>query len=920
MVGLSETSIRPLSADFESAGTISALIRTCKAINREFLVPDLPLWIFESRLNDVLGSEMEVGMGERDEVTKQAVQLVGRLAQLEREIIDALESMGICDRKQTEDFDTRTAASADPLPSSVCLARLLMGACCEAFLSLKCSSLVRPGDCVEDTKDRMSISRLYKDGLLVATWTSAHAIYLRDLMNHHIAPCSPSIHSIPNESCEMDFSDLYARRTCPKVLSQCRDSACMLSVMARCTNPGSRGWNSVLSQSLDKSEGVRRICQMACTVSITGMTSRIHPATRLHWKDRLILGVALTNRPSTSVSAFSQACPVEMKEVIRRMVSNCTSSSYATNAALYSVEHPIALLGADPLGLPIAGLQISATALALSGKAFLDSEFRTSLADCVRETFQRELATESKSEAERAPKWNPGYLGTRHSNHTFPFPISHYTNLSERRGARVLAGKGTASVHKKVSAIAVTSEIWSMAFKANFIPFWVHSTSHHVRAYRLNETQHRAIHGLNAATKLVSLLPEEEQLRLQRIALQSPAIGIMTLEEVCELLGISGVRGSSCNGGSKNVQDAVNTIGVAGEMNAARILSICRSASIFDQVLTYDLGPRTARMHATALLKRLLVNEICDIPENGDPFEFLHHVPEHSKCLCVCMECKRVSNAYACDWGFKRQSFDELGTSSSMASVDNCNGKTRLRCSKRSSASMRAAVSLEEEMDIRCIEEDVHHVDVTEKFLVDCNTGLDTGIAARARRDAKIAMEQRASSVSCGAECMVTIPIIGKAIRIWGNWYSLCSLCGCFVRYGPQNRMGTEICCMRCDYRMLNRKEKPPLSAKDAAEVSKPVCRFCGKQDFQKTGAKWKLVRSPHDTSGNNANLPPPLRTVHFCNQHFRSWIPGCLKTMPTRVILSHIVYGARPLPGVLPENGASAEPNKKPIKRRRTK
>ncbi len=856
----------------------------------EFFVPNLPLWMFESRLNDVLGSEMEIGMGERDEMTKQAIELVGQLTQLEMDITNALESMGISERTVSGAFDTRTD-SADPPPPSVCLARLLMGACCEAFLSLKCSLLVTPGDRLQDTKDSTSISRMYKDGLLVATWTSAHAIYLHDLLNHHIAPCSPSIHSTPNESCEMDLSDLYARRTCPKVISQCRDSACMLSVMARCTNPGSRGWNSVLSQSLEKSEGVRRICHMACIVSITGMTSRIHPAIRLHWKKRLVLGIALANKPSTSMSAFSQTCPVEMKEVIRRMVSNCTSSSYATNAALYNVEHPIALLEADPLGLPAAGLETSATALALSGKDFLDSEFETSLTDCVKERFKGALATEGKSESEQVLQWNPGYLG-----------------------------KGTASVHKKVSAIAVTSEIWSMAFKSNFIPFWVHSTSHHIRACRLNGTQHRAIHGLNAATKLVSLLPEYEQLRLQRIALKSPSIGIMTLEEVCELLGIRGVRGSSCNGGSKNVQDAVTTIGMAGEINAARILSICRSASISDQVLIYDLGSRTAKMHATALLKRLLVNEICDIPENSDPFEFLHHVPEHSKCLCVCMECKRVSNAYACDWGFQKQSFNEIGTSSSMVSIDNCNGKTHLRCSKRSSASMRAAVALEEEMDIRCIEGEVHHTDVTEKFLVDCNTGLDTGIAARARRDAKITMEQRTSSVSCGAECMMTIPIIGKAIRIWGNWYSLCSLCGCFVRYGPQNRMGTEICCMRCDYRMLNRKEKLPASAKDAAEASKPVCRFCGKQDLQKTGAKWKLVRSPHDTSGNNATLPPPLRTVHFCNQHFRSWIPGCLKIMPTRVILSHIVYGARPVPGAVPENDVSTKTNKNPIKRRRTK
>lgn len=396
-------------------------MRTCEAISKEFFLPDLPLWMFESRLNNVLGSEAEIGMGERDGMTKRAVELVGQLTQLEREITEALESMGVSGMKEPDASDTRPASDA-PSPPSVCVARLLMGACCEAFISLKCSLLVTPGNSVEDTKDTMSTSRLYRDGLLVSTWTSAHAIYLHDLMNCHIAPCTPSIHSIPNESCEMDLSDLYARRTCPKVVAQCRDSACMLAVMSRCTNPGSRGWNSVLSQSLDKSEGVRRICHAACAVSITGMTSRIHPAIRLHWKDRLVLGIALTQRPCTWVSAFAQTCPVEMKEVIRRMVSNCTSSSYATNAALYNVEHPIALLGSDPFGLPVAGLQSSATALALSGKAFLASKFSTSLAECVKERFQSELATESNSESKQMLQWNPGYLGARHSNCTCPFP------------------------------------------------------------------------------------------------------------------------------------------------------------------------------------------------------------------------------------------------------------------------------------------------------------------------------------------------------------------------------------------------------------------------------------------------------------------------------------------------------------------
>ena len=117
---------------------------------------------------------------------------------------------------------------------------------------------------------------------------------------------------------------------------------------------------------------------------------------------------------------------------------------------------------------------------------------------------------------------------------------------------------------------------------------------------------------------------------------------------------------------------------------------------------------------------------------------------------------------------------------------------------------------------------------------------------------------------------------------------------------------------------MLNRNNKVTVTPDTS---SAPSCRFCGKVsvasaidqsgpectlcddvvcvcsqvDPRRSGARWKLVKSPLDQSGQNARLPPPLRFVHFCPSHFRTWIPMCMKTMPTRVILSHIVYGAKP-------------------------
>ena len=877
MIGLSDTSLRPLHADFESSGTIWALIRTCETMSTDFTVPSLPLWLFASRLDEIVGIRMETVIEESKELQFQAKGVIEALLGLEKQILAQTMDTGLYDTNLPQPDDSDHPCSVNGQSSELpktCLARLMLGACCEAYISFKCSQLVRPGDrVIEGGPDEEKVTRFYKDGLLVATWTSAHATYLHDLINHRLVPSPPSIHTVPNESSELDFSDLYARRACPKVLCNCKDSACMLALMTRCTNPGSRGWNSVLKQALEKSEGSRRLCSIACTVSMTGMTSCIHPAIRMNWRNRLTLLNVLTNKQFSSIATLALKCPSEIKEVIRRMLLNCTSGSYATNAALCNVQHPLALIGASPLGLPVAGLEASASALALSGRAFLDSECKACLSECVKIGFGHPMVTPRPGGSSNALVWSCGYLG-----------------------------KGTASVHKKVPATSVVADVWSMAFRANFVPFWVHSSNHSIRASRLNESQYAAIHGMNSATNLTLLLSDNDRLQLQRVALNTPSIGVMTLEEVCGLLGISGVRGSSCNGGSKGSRDAVNTIGMAGPKNAARILSICRSAFVSEQILIYDLGPNTARMQASALLRRLLVNELVDIPKGSDPMNFLHLVPEHSKCLCACMQCKRVSNALASDNGYKKQTFDEIGTRCSMQCVD-CSGSTGMSCAKRSSASMRAAMALEEEISVRSVEDDFYDERHTKTLLVDHNAGYDGGIAARARRDAKSSMEQHPSSVACGDECMISVPIIGRAIRMWGEWYTLCAFCGCFVRYGTMNRLGDQICCMRCDYRMLHRKEKQPLSAKDAASYSLPKCRFCGKENTQKTGSKWKLVRAPHDTADGNAQLPPPLRTVHFCPQHFRSWIPGCMKTLPTRVILSHIVFGARPLHGASPED-----------------
>ena len=827
----------------------------------------LPTWLLACRLADVLGSEFETGADASDTNTRiEARVLVAELSHLESRIRGEAPS-------HPDAAPRRASAPNGPSAlSSIVLARLAFGACCEAYAAIAATRLAAPGQ-TPDSALQQVLCRLYTDASLAAIWTSAHAAHIEQKLRCGIA-CEPTIHSVPCEAMEMDLSDLYAQRTASRPL-QSKDAGHVLALMTRCTNPGSRGWDTVVKEAVEKSVGARRASTQALVVSLTGMHASVHPAERLRWRERLALQMHLsTALTGPEMVGIVNKCMLEFKECMRRMTSNCTSLAHATMAALAHVDHPLALLRGCPFRLPPPGAEASAMAFVCAGRAILEGRGRADVASCIKRAF----AQQERADNDHLT-WHSSFLG-----------------------------KGTASVHNKVPATTMASQVWTSAFRCNFIPFWAHSACHKLRASRLDALQHAAVHELNAATRLTLLLSDKESMQLQRAALRHPAAGILTLEEAGALLRIGGVRGSSCNGGSKGCSDAVAAVGGAGAKNAARLLSFCRSAWLSDQLLIYDLGPRTKSAQVRALRKRLLLPPAASATSasTGDD-EALADVPEHARNLCACVECRRIVNAVATDGGTNwSHSFTELGTSVCMAHVDAETGSVELRCAKRSSASLRTAVAFEDHMRTRAVECEACDADALHAMIADHGVGGETGASARVRRDSKSALEQRRASVTCGEEHVLSIPILGRAVRLWNEWYALCAFCGCFVRFCPANRAGSEICCMRCDYRMLHRTEAQPGTARDAA-AAVPQCRLCAKSDPKRSGAPWRMVRAPHDTSGRNARLPPPLRTVFFCPQHFRGWIPQAMKVEPTRVILSHIVSGARPMFDTRAEDAAFA-------------
>lgn len=452
-------------------------------------------------------------------------------------------------------------------------------------------------------------------------------------------------------------------------------------------------------------------------------------------------------------------------------------------------------------------------------------------------------------------------------------------------------------MHCKIPLLTVASEIWSTAFRSNFLVYWAHCSANQIRSSRLDYVQHRAIHSLNACTKLVIALSEEEQLQVQRSALSCPSSGILTIEEAATILGIEGVKGTSSNGGAKGAGDGLTSISSAGARNAARILAFSRVAWVHEEVMTAWLGTRTAGMQIQALLKRLrLTSELVDLsPEAVSVEEGTRILPVANTTLHVCLECRyaqffygiepyspvpiitrnmcleymrlrlehrRVCNAFSSD-SDKSTEFNEIGCSSAMIATvcETCGiderGSTHIRCAKRSSAALRSAVSFEEKMQNVEIETLDPSADACERVLCQRGASSESGIAARIRRDAKNALEQRATALACGEQPTLRINLLGKAVRIYGEWFALCSFCGACIKVTPLHRFGGEICCKRCDAKMLgfDVEERSPASP----EV---FCRYCGKQN---NGASvWKVIKAPLDTGGRNANTPPPLRTVRI--------------------------------------------------------
>lgn len=208
-------------------------------------------------------------------------------------------------------------------------------------------------------------------------------------------------------------------------------------------------------------------------------------------------------------------------------------------------------------------------------------------------------------------------------------------------------------------------------------------------------------------------------------------------------------------------------------------------------------------------------------------------------------------------------------------------------CAKRASASVRTAAQTKQAMET--IRPDQLSLDEVEDAI---QHALPQAAAARLRRDTRVCMVQRHTHSCCGKQPMAKIDALGRAVRVVDGWWVLCSLCGVLMRWSPGAFFADQPCCGRCDTSLVH-----PHKLLLPFEQRKLLCRFCGKaSDPNGGGAAHRVYRAPHDVSGKNATLPPPLRRISFCAAHQRTWLAAALKQLKSSVVLSHISHAARPV------------------------
>ena len=759
----------------------------------------------------------------------------------------------------------------------------------------------------QDNRDRPAahqrwLSLRYFEGYAAAVWTSAHAQVYADARADSLAGAgeylpSVTLTSVPCAHGMADATDLFARRH-----ASANDQAfppetrAFVQLFSRCTHPGMRGWDRILNTVVGQLT-TRTLVFEQLAVCLSGLHAQLHPGARLPWPVRMDVLNAIARVKQLQRVEFGSSAHL-LKEVFRRASASLMTISTATRAASIPLAHPIRHLHEPPFALPHEGMHAAMVAFVEAG-AKLIAPMTSGVEEIDVAHLERSLECAFDEATNRA--------APTHCSARYPY-CSDWL------------GRGTTGVKSRQTLVDVASMVWSSAFRANFIPLWLFGQVNKSRIVRLDAPQYASVHSLNQATALAKQQPRANALHAQRCALRHPSAARLTVHEVMqELCGdesnvqgkLAALSGSGSNSDRlvREPHEAIALLGANGAEYAARLLTYARAAWIKEEMLTVEFGECTHRAQLRAVVLRSgrpdLLNAI-----DADAGGVVRALPIQATHLCFCGECRRVANAVSTvgtvgsrDDGCRLVPFTEVGVACCQVDQYSDTRRTSLYCAKRPSAAVKGAWAYDAKMQARDVEFNDLHDDAfatleSNRANGKRSKGGDTGIAQRMRRDAKTSFDQHAKTTACGDTPLLSLSLVGKAIRVYKSWYTICTRCGVVMKLRPDYAYsGSQLSCMRCTQRGQGRADAD-ADARDESvgeEGFIDMCRCCGVQP-SKGATGWHRVHAPLDTSPPNIVLPPSLRSVLYCPMHFRRWVLSAHMALATEEIIAHITLNARPV------------------------
>jgi hypothetical protein len=876
----------------------------------------------------------------------------------------------------SDDGAIATPQGTDRVERAVVAARIAFGAALEVVASTTGSRVCDPSQLPANPQEASRLARLCHDAYMTALWTDAHANYLLDVLadgsavdtcpnDPHVHVGSPCIQRTVSVSVLPNIASKF-ERYCAGEQTIDAESNVLLSVLFRCGQSGSRGWDSALRASL-AAAGPQWVLHTAFKACLIGMHPQLHPAARPDWTQRaLILRLIEDELKPSSLSNVMFACGACTKESIRLYMCSVLNEIPATRTALARMQNSIGLLRSAPCDLVPASLAAAAQNIVNAGidvgaalsklQPFDESatgggtsgaSTRTSTStntsmsdatkcDAVKAIIQNRIGNEPRVRSRCGAQARASKAGrdeqtlyraaavVLHSQEqlsseaggsgsggsaTF-YKVAYNPSWFGRVAADDDAEPGAGVPNNSLNALTVIHELSSRAFRAEFVPFWLHGHGNSVRTSRFDESQYNHMLKTSAVRSVLENVEETVALKVVRLAMRTPTAATSTISQVGRLLQF-GAEDQRRLDESKTFEEAIASVCALSADAGSRLLLFGRIAALKNRFLSFSLGTRICQRQLRALARRF---EVDDANDGDDRSSVVDHLPDHAYHIYMCLECKRVPNACVDD-KTKMVSHNEVGLAQTMLRVGGVEEASEIRCARRSSAALRTALQKEDE----AFRNRTECVEVTSDAMQHAmRDNGDVSHAARLRRDLRTCSEQHVRALACGDRPLVKISLLGSVVRVNNRFYAICSLCGCILQVSHLRRYGGDLCCCRCDASMIcsnvsvasqatrvtvsvntRTTRAAPYAASFVVPGNELTCRFCNKSPpTSSTASRFKVLRAPFDDGGRNAFLPPPLRTIALCQSHYRPWVENALQTMSMPVVLAHILEKAAPVYG----------------------